>query len=119
MENMNGFLVVITHIIDYIGCAVLIYGVIVSVIMLVRLVFSNESGHKGHNSFLKVRAELGRYLLLGLELMIAADVIHTVLEPSFEDVAMIFVIVIIRTVLSSSLSKEMESIHELKKMDDK
>jgi uncharacterized membrane protein len=59
--------------------------------------------------YAKYKAWLGKSLLLGLEILIAADVIRTVaLEPSLMSVAVLGVLIIIRTFLSWSLILEME-----------
>ena len=53
--------------------------------------------------------QLGKALLLGLELLVAADVVRTVaLEPTLKNVAVLGLLVIIRTFLSWSLAVEME-----------
>ena len=53
--------------------------------------------------------QLGKALLLGLELLVAADVVRTVaLEPTLKNVAMLGLLVFIRTFLSWSLAVEME-----------
>ena len=55
------------------------------------------------------RANLGRGILLGLELLVAGDIIGTVaVTPSFENLAILGLIVIIRTFLSFSLEVEIE-----------
>lgn len=55
------------------------------------------------------RANLGRAILLGLELLVAGDIIRTVtVEPSLESVAVLAVIVLIRTLLSFSLQVEID-----------
>ena len=53
---------------------------------------------------------LGRTLLLGLEILVAADVVRTVaLDPSLESVAVLGLLVLIRTFLSWSLEVEIEN----------
>lgn len=60
-------------------------------------------------AFIPYRANLGRAILLGLELLVAADIVHTVAAPlTFETVAALGLIVLIRTVLSLSLEVEIE-----------
>ena len=56
----------------------------------------------------KIRIDLGRYLLLGLEFLIAADIIRTIAKPSLEEVTVLVAIVAIRTVISYFLNKEIE-----------
>jgi uncharacterized membrane protein len=52
---------------------------------------------------------IGRYLLLGLEILVAADIIKTVaLEPNFSSVGVLGLLVIIRTMLSWTLVLEIE-----------
>ncbi|PPD42162.1 MAG: hypothetical protein CTY15_12645 [Methylocystis sp.] len=57
----------------------------------------------------RYRANLGRGILLGLELLVAADIIGTVaVTPSLENLAVLGLIVMIRTFLSFSLEVEIE-----------
>ncbi len=56
----------------------------------------------------EVRQVLGRGILLGLEFLVAADIIHTVaVELSFETVGVLAIIVLIRTFLSFTLELEL------------
>jgi uncharacterized membrane protein len=53
--------------------------------------------------------QIGRSLLLGLEFLVAADVIRTVaLEPTLNNVAVLGLLVLVRTFLSWSLTVEIE-----------
>jgi uncharacterized membrane protein len=55
------------------------------------------------------RRRLGQAILLGLELLVAADIIGTVaVEPTFESVGVLGLIVLVRTFLSMALEVEME-----------
>lgn len=55
------------------------------------------------------RASLGRAILLGLEFLVAADIINTVaVEPTLQSVAVLAAIVAVRTFLSFSLEVEIE-----------
>jgi uncharacterized membrane protein len=55
------------------------------------------------------RSSLGRAILVGLEFLVAADIINTVVvELSLENVASLAIIVLIRTLLSFSLEAEIE-----------
>ena len=57
----------------------------------------------------RYRVQLGKSLLLGLELLVAADIIETVtLEPTMENVWMLAILVVLRTFLSWSLVVEIE-----------
>jgi uncharacterized membrane protein len=60
-----------------------------------------------HPIYRPYRQFLGRSILLGLELLVAADIIRTVaVTPTLESVAVLAVIVLIRTFLSFSLELE-------------
>ena len=55
------------------------------------------------------RANLGRGILLGLEILVGADIVATVTAPlTFESVGLLGLIVLIRTFLSFSLETEIE-----------
>jgi uncharacterized membrane protein len=66
--------------------------------------------HDGRESaYRRLRTLSARVLLLGLELLVAADIVRTVaLEPSLESVAGLGLLVVIRTFLSWSLVVEIE-----------
>ena len=56
-----------------------------------------------------LRRNLGRCILLGLEVLIVADIVRTIIvDPTFESVAVLGVIVIIRILLSFSLEVEID-----------
>jgi len=59
------------------------------------------------NTYRRYRQQLGRSILLGLELLVAADIIRTVaVRPTLTSVAVLAGIVLIRTFLSFSLELE-------------
>ena len=62
----------------------------------------------------RLRHVLGYYLLLGLEFLIAADIIDTLMKPSVQDLIVLGAIVLIRTVISYSLNAELKSEHQTK-----
>lgn len=66
-------------------------------------------GRDGVVIFRQFRQLLGRAILLGLELLVAADIIRTVAEsPTMDKVLVLGVIVLIRTFLSFTLEVELE-----------
>jgi len=61
------------------------------------------------DTYRKLKERLGKSLMLGLEILIAADIIRTVtLEPTLENAVVLAILVIIRTFLSWSLAVEIE-----------
>ena len=62
---------------------------------------------KGTGSYQELRVNLGRVILLGLEILIVGDIIRTIIvETSVESVLVLGLIVVIRTVLSFALEVE-------------
>ncbi|MHB0867045.1 MAG: DUF1622 domain-containing protein [Thermoleophilia bacterium] len=94
--------------IEVIGIAVLVVGVLFAFGRgLVELV----SKQGGTRSYFSVRKYVGRAILLGLEILIVADLIRTVtVDPTLTNVAVLGVIVIIRTFLSMSLEIEISGV---------
>ena len=65
----------------------------------------------GRRAFKTLRETLGGAILLGLELLVAADIVKTVTAtPSLEDAAILGLIVLIRTVLSISIEVEIDGV---------
>ncbi len=61
------------------------------------------------SAYQELRRSLGRVILLGLEVLIIADIIRTIIvEPTLESVAVLGIIVVIRIVLSFSLEVEID-----------
>ena len=93
--------------IELLAVAVIVVGVFLVVIRqgTVRYVFRlNDRG-----ALDKYKQQLGKPLLLGLELLVAADVIKTVaLEPTLANVSVLGLLVLVRTGLSWALAVEMD-----------
>ena len=61
------------------------------------------------SAYPRYRSDIGRGILLGLELLVGADIISTITAPlTFESVGLLAAIVFIRTFLSFSLETEIE-----------
>ncbi len=68
-----------------------------------------RAGAGAARAYKSLRSNLGRSILLGLELLVAADIIDTVaIEPTLESLAVLAGIVLVRTFLSFSLEVEIE-----------
>ena len=86
-------------------------GILVVGLLIATLAFLNRTVRRGgfDDAYHCYRADLGRAILLGLEFLVAADIIGTVaVDPTFESVGVLAVIVAIRTFLSFSLEAEIE-----------
>ena len=90
------------------GVLVIVFGVLGG---LWRFTCSELAAARGQNvraARVHLRATLGYYLLLGLEFLIAADIIETLVKPSMQELIVLGAIVAIRTVISYSLASELE-----------
>ena len=95
----------VTRAVELAGIAVILAGAIVAA----GLYLAALRRTRPLAAFAGLRANLGRSILLGLELLVAADIIHTVaIEPTLDSVLVLGAIVLIRTFLSFSLEVEIE-----------
>jgi len=107
-ELMLSIFTPITEIIDLVAILFILWGFIKAMFDFFALRIKNK---RLSNSDIKsIRCYLGTYLLLGLEIMIVADIIKTVLNQTTEDLIFLGGIVVIRTVLSYFLNKEIEEM---------
>jgi uncharacterized membrane protein len=102
------------QIVDYVALGigiiaglVIVYGVVLGTIELVRSEFRGMGGrNEDPPAFEVIRYDIGFHLLLGLEFLIAADIIRTIVGPSLEELAILGGLVAIRTVISFFLGRE-------------
>jgi uncharacterized membrane protein len=93
---------------EVLGAAVLVLGLLLSVTLSVRVWWRVRQGRVAYQT---LRETFGGVLLLGLEILVAADLVRTVaVEPTVQNVAVLGLIVLIRTVLSFSLEIEIEGV---------
>mgnify|MGYP003493707498 CR=1 FL=1 len=97
-----------THeLIDTLGATLEVVGVALLTAGLL-LAFA-RSARQSHDRFLRLRHDIGRAILLGLEVLVAADIVRSVaLAPSMGGLAVLAAIVAIRTFLSWSLALELD-----------
>src|SRR6266540_1739456 len=92
--------------VEVLGIATLVLGLAAA---LVRAGLALLAGQGAEEVYRIVRSVFGRSILLGLEFLVAADIIRTVaVQPSLENVAVLGLIVLIRTFLSFSLEVEID-----------
>ena len=96
---------------DAIGTVVLVIDALGVLIIVAGIVFAAArlALRRAEDPFRQLRQDLGRGILLGLEVLIAADIIRTVaVTPTLEGVMVLGLIVLIRTFLSVALQVEIE-----------
>ena len=98
----------ITRAIEIAGILVIVVGTVVATAVYLRARLGGGEDERA-GSFHTFRSSLGRAILLGLEFLVAADIINTVaIEPTLNSVLVLGGIVLIRTFLSFSLEVEIE-----------
>jgi uncharacterized membrane protein len=89
--------------VEAIGAAIIGFGVLATVYRYSLTLFGLRQDTSNG-----VRLFLGRYLALGLEFQLAADILGTAVAPTLDDVILLGAIAAIRTVLNYFLSQELE-----------
>ena len=98
---------------DGFGVAVIVIGIIVATLAYLRRRSQERSAYRVY------RQQVGRAILLGLEILVAADIIRTVaISPSFTSVGVLAIIVAIRTFLSFTLELELSGRWPWQKHED-
>lgn len=93
---------------EVLGAAVMVVGMVWCAVLSIRAWLRTGDGA---HAYATLRHSIGAVLLLGLEVLVAADLIHTVaVEPTLTNVGVLGLIVVIRTVLSFSLEIEIEGM---------
>jgi len=99
--------------VEVLGIATLVLGLVLAVVRAGVIAIGERDGERAYRV---VRTVFGRSILLGLEFLVAADIIRTVaVQPSLENVAVLGLIVLIRTFLSFSLQVEIEGRRPLRR----
>ncbi len=92
--------------IELVGIAIIAAGAVINLALFARQAFDRGERSK---AMATLRSNFGRSILLGLEFLIAADIINTVaVTPTLQSVIVLGAIIIIRTFLSFSLELEIE-----------
>jgi uncharacterized membrane protein len=104
MESFRRIMDIVGTTIDGAGVFIVAGGALVATARL-----AVRRAHNTGNYYSLYRQDVGRAILLGLEFLIAGDLIRTVVvAPTIQNVAVLGLIVLIRTFLSLSLQLEIE-----------
>src|SRR5262245_49924577 len=105
-EQVHAYVDQLAKALELVGVAIIVGG-----IALATLRFVLDGGRAGdwQSAYSNYGSTVGRGILLGLELLVGADIISTITSPlTFESVGLLAIIVLIRTFLSFSLETEIE-----------
>ena len=84
------------------GALVIFVGAVVSLARVIACLVTR----RGPSEFIPIRLDMGRFLGLGLEFQLAADLLRTAIAPTFQEVGMLASVAAIRTALNFFLSRE-------------
>ncbi|WP_343347594.1 DUF1622 domain-containing protein [Sphingomicrobium sp. XHP0239] len=105
---MHDFLQQIARGIELMGVVVICLGILYATVVFLLRVARTDNRLRAFENY---RSNLGRGILLGLELLVAADIIFTITsELTWESVGLLGLVVVIRTFLSFSLETEIEGV---------
>lgn len=106
MENVKSWVEAAAVAIELLAVAIIVLVVFYGVL---HYLIKTVSGGTAEDRYRLLRVRLGRALLLGLEILVAADIVRTVvLEPTLQSVIVLGLLVLIRTFLSWALEVEIE-----------
>jgi uncharacterized membrane protein len=105
LEEIHRQIIIISsQIVELAGIAAIFIGIIMAFTLFLR------NYHSDNDPYHILRVNLGRGILVGLELLVAADIIWTVgVEPTLRNVAVLAIIILLRTFLSMTLSMEVNN----------
>ena len=93
-------------VIEAIAIAIVFFGALEAFVRVVRIIFKGTASH-GERKV--VWRRFGMWLILGLEFELAADIIATVVAPSWEELGKLGAIAVVRTFLNYFLEKDLEA----------
>ncbi|PPG39675.1 DUF1622 domain-containing protein [Pseudoclavibacter sp. RFBA6] len=107
-ESMDRVFEIVAVVVEVLGAVAIVIGILVAIVLAGLALLR---GRGGTVALATLRTSLGAGILLGLEVLVAADLVRTITsKPSLEDALILGLIVVIRTVLSMSIQIEIEGV---------
>ncbi len=110
LRNVLQLIEVVARIVDILGISIIFWGIGVGLVAFVSGQLPRNRETDSFHAIARIRCKVGSYMLLGLEILIGSDIAQTVIEPTYERVGVLGAIVVIRTILSFFLTRELEAI---------
>lgn len=108
-QTVHMVLVFFQHCVSVIGILIILSGVFFALARYFHFVYNGHPIEKG-SRINDIRLHLGRTLILGLEFIVAADLIGSTTTPDYYSVGLLAIIVMIRTLLSYSINRELMTL---------
>lgn len=113
LHMLSPFFELFILLLNILSILVLAWGVCLAGVDFFRSEFTAKDRVAAANDNNYIKNYLGSYILLSLEILIAADIIESIINPTFEDLLKVAALVVIRTVISYFLHKELEDYDRL------
>ncbi|OCA98635.1 DUF1622 domain-containing protein [Clostridium beijerinckii] len=107
--DIKKILEILIIVLQGLSITIIVWGVFLCLINFIKLEISANNRSNIVQKITSAKNYLGSYILLGLEILISADIIDSILNPTMHDILRLAAIVIIRTVISYFLNKEMKA----------
>ena len=100
----------VVKVVEAVGAGIMVFGGLVAFVALVGAARAVSRGER-RTAYEQARQHVGRAILLGLEVLIIADIVRTIMvDPTLDSVAVLGIIVVIRILLSFSLEVEIDGV---------
>jgi uncharacterized membrane protein len=109
-------LIGLAHALEWVSDGIDIVSIAIMLVGAARFVLGFAAAELSGDSLLRLqaidrrRAELGRYILSGLELLIVSDIIHTALSLAVGDLLFLALLVLIRATVGFFLDRELRAV---------
>ncbi|MFH0738847.1 MAG: DUF1622 domain-containing protein [Candidatus Omnitrophota bacterium] len=107
MNTFHAVVGIVSFSLNGIGALITIWGILLSLAAFLKKEFLNRKEAVQLNDVIRIK--LGSYLVLALEFFIAADIVKTIITPTWQSLGILGAIVVIRTVLSYFLTRDMKN----------
>jgi len=112
-HNLEDVVNVLVQVVEAAGALIIFIGAVIAFVRFARAAVRPA----GLDPFARLRLNLGRYLVLGLEFQLAADILRTAVAPNFTELAQLAAIAAIRTALNFFLGREIKEETDLVRAD--
>lgn len=108
MDFFHSIINSVSFALNIIGALITIWGILISLVdFLKKEIFERQKSIQLNEA---IRVKLGSYLVLALEFFIAGDIVKTIITPTWQSLGILGAIVVIRTILSYFLTKDLKKI---------
>lgn len=110
-SSVHAVLIIIQHCISIFGILIIFSGVLFALFRYISFMYNGQMFAEG-SKINDIRMQLGRTLILGLEFIVAADLIGSTTTPDYYAVGLLAIIVAIRTLLTFSINRELVMLNK-------